>query len=280
MYKWKKDRLPKNLRYVLGAMVAFPLLPLMYVQGKRIRASVPRLPEAKGMEGKCLFEEKTDTYLNLLAIGESTMAGVGVETHKEGFTGILAAEICRLFQKNVRWKVYARSGYTAKKVDQKIIPTITEHQAHLLIIGLGGNDAFTLNRPSKWREDIRSLIRSLNAKFPEALIVFCQMPPIKEFPAFTPLIKFTVGNLVEILGEELEEIVKEFPRVIYFSDRITLKGWVNKYQLEAKKEDFFSDGVHPSQLTYQVWARDVANEMFKHAEIQAALPSHKGLSNN
>lgn len=262
-----------KINYLLRAILAFPILPLLYFQGKRIRASIPRLPEAKGTEGQYFAEEKTDRTLHLLAIGESTIAGVGVQTHEEGFTGTLAAEISRLFHTNVEWKVYARSGYTARKVHQSIIPKIAENHAHLLIFGLGGNDAFTLNRPSRWKKEIRTLIKSAQARFPESIIVFCHMPPIKEFPAFTPLIKWVVGNLVEILGEELQEVVRDFRNVHYVKDKISLKDWMDKFQLGMKKADFFSDGIHPSRLTYQVWARDIAHEIYTHQASNRALVS-------
>ncbi len=260
-----------NIKYLSGALISIPLLPLMYYQGKQIRASVPKLPEAEGREGQCHINGKTGNTLKVISIGESTIAGVGVQTHDEGFTGTLARELSALFDLNVDWKVYARSGYTAKKVEEIIIPKIDENGADLVVIGLGGNDAFTLNRPSKWKAEIDSLIKSIKSKFPEAILVFCNMPPIKEFPAFTSLIKFTVGNLVEILGDELKEVVGNHRNVFFFGDKITLKGWIEKFQLKDKKEDFFSDGVHPSKLTYQTWAKDIAGEIYKTKKIKTAM---------
>ena len=268
-----------NLKYLLGALITIPLLPLMYYQGKRIRQRVPQLPEAKGKEGTCEVNGSTSHTLNLITIGESTIAGVGVETHEEGFTGTLANEISRLFHSNVEWKVYARSGYTARKVKKKLIPKINETQANLVVVGLGGNDAFALRSPSKWKSDIQSLIESIQSKFPKAIIVFCNMPPIKEFPAFTPLIKFTVGNLVEIFGDELHNTIRKFDNVFHCGETITLKGWIDKFQLNATLEDFFSDGVHPSKLTYQTWAKDIANEVFRNEKIKKALvPRNSGQS--
>jgi lysophospholipase L1-like esterase len=265
-----------NIKYLAGACIALPLLPLMYYQGKRIRASVPRLPEAQGSHGKSGSEESHGNTLTVLAIGESTIAGVGVRTHAEGFAGTFARELSGLFNSEVSWKVYARSGYTANRVTTKIIPNITEDHADLIVIGLGGNDAFTLNRPSKWKADVRALIASIQSKFPGALVIFCNMPPIKEFPAFTPLIRFTVGNLVEILGEELQNVDKEFKDVHYFGERITLENWIERYEITAKKEDFFSDGVHPSKLTYQTWAKDIAQQVFMKEEVRHTL--QRGLS--
>lgn len=260
-----------NIKYLSGALISIPLLPFLYYQGKQIRAIVPKLPEAQGIEGQSQPNGKSESTMKVISIGESTIAGVGVETHEEGFTGTFANELSRLFNLNVAWKVYARSGYTANRVEKKLIPRITENKADLIVVGLGGNDAFTLNRPSKWKVEIGSLIKSLSSKFPKAIIVFCNMPPIKEFPAFTSLIKFTVGNLVEILGEELQKTVNDYENVFYFGEKITLEGWIDKFQLNVKKEDFFSDGVHPSKLTYQTWAKDIANELLKNEKTRNVL---------
>ena len=113
--------------------------------------------------------------------------------------------------------------------------------------------------------------KPIKTKFPGTVIIFCNMPPIKEFPAFTSLIKFIVGNLVEILGEELKAVATGHENVFYFGDKITLSGWIEKFQLKIKKEDFFSDGMHPSKLTYQIWAKYIAREIFRTEKIKNAL---------
>jgi len=260
-----------NLRYLFGAIVSFPLLPLMYYQGKQIRASVPKLPEAEGTEGISQTSHQTAATLDVVFVGESTIAGVGVKTHQEGFAGTFADELSRLWSVNVKWRVYARSGYTAKRMEAKLISKISEKKADLVVIGLGGNDAFRLNRPSKWKAEVHALIRSVQIKFPNAVIVFCNMPPIKEFPAFTPLIKFTVGNLVEVLGKELQQTIQQQQNVYFCSETITLKGWIDKFDMQVKMEDFFSDGVHPSKLTYQTWAKDVARRVAENDLIKKAM---------
>lgn len=250
-----------NIRYTAGALISIPLLPLMYLQGRKVRASVPRLSEAAGPEGECKCDKDSNRIIRLLTLGESTIAGVGVNTHEEGFTGTLANELSRLFKANVNWKVYARSGYTARKVLDKVIPNILEKEADLIVIGLGANDAFTLNRPHRWKVEVRQLIEALKQKFPSALIVFCNMPPIKEFPAFTPLIKFVVGNLVELLGEELDDLTAGYGNVYYCNEVVKLDNWIRRFDLKMEKAAFFSDGVHPSLLTYQIWAKDVAQQI-------------------
>ncbi len=260
-----------SLRYYAGALISIPLLPLMYYQGKQIRSKVPQLPEAQGNQGRVSIKETKSPTLKIITLGESTIAGVGVKTHEDGFSGTLAKELSKEFQVNINWKVYAKSGFTANRVTTDLIPQISENQIDLIIVGLGGNDAFTLNTPWKWKSDIRKLIQKLQSEFPDASIVFCNMPPIKEFPAFTKLIKFTLGNLVEILGDSLNQVVAEFDQVYYFGETITLKGWIEKFDLEEEPSAFFSDGVHPSALTYQTWATEIARKIHSNKQLCTSL---------
>jgi lysophospholipase L1-like esterase len=264
-----------NVKYLLGAIFTIPFLPVMYFQGKRIKASVPELPPAKGPSGQYIHPNTTQEPIKLITIGESTIAGIGVETHAEGFSGTLAKELGQLFQHSVDWKVYARSGYAAKRVTREILPEIKEPQADLIVVGIGGNDAFELNFPVRWRKDVRQMIAELRSQFPDTSIVFCNMPPIKAFPAFTPLIKKTIGNLVEILGEDLRKLVREYDKVYYHHDVITVEGWLQKFGIEGDVTDFFSDGVHPARLTYQVWAKEMAGFIEKEEEQQSVLKKEK-----
>jgi lysophospholipase L1-like esterase len=246
-----------RIKYAFGTLISAPLLPFMYFQGKKIRAEVPTLPEAKDPEGTINIQ--SHKTIRVLLIGESTMAGVGVTTHAEGFAGAFATELATQLQCNVHWKVHAKSGYTAQKVARKIIPTITENQVDLIVVGLGANDAFGLHSPWKWQTDIRLLLSAIRLKYAKTPLAFINMPPIKEFPAFTPVIKFVIGNLVEILGEALSHTVRTQANTAYHSEVISLSSWSKRYQIEGlQPRDFFSDGVHPSRLTYQTWAKDMA----------------------
>lgn len=247
-----------KFKYFLGVIVSIPLLPFLYFQGKNIRIKTPVLPEAKEPTG--FVNGSFEKTLNILTIGESTIAGVGVDFHKNGFTGALANTLSEELKSNINWRVYARSGYTVSQVCMKIIPKIEENTTDIIVIGMGGNDAFTLNSPKKWLISIENLIELLQNKFPETPIFFTNMPPIKEFPAFTKTIKFVIGNLVEILGENLNNYTKSKPNVYYNNEIITLREWSKRNSLSSNNSKiYFSDGVHPSELTYKVWGKEMAN---------------------
>ncbi len=245
------------IRFFFLLLVAVPLLPLMIYQGKRIRQSVPKLPEAKEPQGSAKVNDKNET-LQVIFLGESTVAGVGAETHKEGVAGSFAREMSASLSRNVEWKVFARSGYDAQRVIKKLLPKMEGSEAHLILIGLGGNDAFQFNPPWRWQKTIGQLIQRLKVAYPKAPIVFMNMPPIKEFPAFTRVIKFVIGNLVEIHGQFLRKEVKKHENVFYNGEVLQLKDWISILPKGMNKSDFFSDGVHPSTITYQTWGREMA----------------------
>ncbi len=245
-----------SFKYYLGFLFSIPLLPLLYLEGKKIRKNVPKLPEAKNPKG--YIKKETTKTLKVLVLGESTIAGVGVDFHKNGFTGSLAKTLSNENDVSVLWRVYAKSGYTAKMVRKKLLSKIEDTTADIIIIGLGGNDAFKLNSPDVWIHQINLLVKKLKRKFPKTPIYFTNMPPIKEFPAFTKTIKFVIGNLVELLGKRLYKNIKRRENVYYNNEIISLDNWTAKYNLDDNISVFFSDGVHPSKLTYQIWGKDMA----------------------
>ncbi len=253
-----------TIKYSIGAILSIPLLPFLYLQGRRVKQTIPDLPEAIEPTGDS--GSKSDRCIKILVLGESTMAGVGVETHKEGFTGTLADELAENLNLCVEWKVHAKSGITVGRMKDELLDGFNEKNWDLIVIGIGGNDAFKLNNPFRWKNQVRLVINNLRNKFGDTPVVFTNMPPIKEFPAFTPLMKWTIGNLVEILGEALIDVVAEFEKVYYSSEVISIECWSEKYNLSSDRSQYFSDGVHPSKLTYQTLAKQLA-EFIKNSGV-------------
>jgi len=254
-----------RLKYFIGSLISLPILPVMYFQAKKIRKKIPKLTVPNDMEGN---EGNGDKAIHLLIIGESTMAGVGAKENKSGFAGHLARYLSAAIDQVVQWKVIAKSGYTAKMVRDKLITKdLVVNPPEVIVIGLGGNDSFTLNSPKKWKQHTLDLIKILKSKFPKAPIVFIGMPPIKDFPVFTKSMKFVLGNLAEIFGEEMKAIAANANGVYYMEEKISLQKWLKQENKNGptslSNHDFFSDGVHPSELTYRIWARDTSDFILK-----------------
>ncbi|MGV2940543.1 SGNH/GDSL hydrolase family protein [Mesobacillus sp. LC4] len=254
---------------MFGSIIMVPFLPFLYFQGKRVRARTPRLPEAIGPMGSVSAGKERE--FRVIFLGESSIAGVGVTHHDEGFAGVFAKELAAKLDTTVHWEVYAKSGYTLKKVTESIVPMIPDQKVDLVVVGLGANDAFTLNNPWSWQKQSEKLVSDLRSKFEDVPIVFANMPPIKDFPAFPLLIRVFIGNLVDILGNELLATASKFDGVHYSDTKIRLKDW--KAKLNKEDGDFFSDGVHPSKLTYGLWAKELSSFVWKIEALREKLSS-------
>jgi len=240
-----------TIRYFAGAALTVPLLPVLYLQAKRLRTWVPVLPAADGPAGQ--HGDPASSPLRIVVLGESTMAGLGAATHAEAFAGTLARQLADALVRRIDWRVLAESGYTARQVTAELVPQVANDAVDLFVVGLGGNDTFELRSPARWRRDVLALINALRHSHGDVPVVFLSVPPVYAFPAFTRLMQFTLGGLVHILADETSTVAASNDNVWFDERRISLDGWVTDYHPEATVDDCFSDGVHPSQLTYRIW---------------------------
>lgn len=247
--------------YFFGLLLAIPLLPILILQGKKIRATIPDLGEAQGATiGQV---GKGNQPLRILILGESTMAGVGVATHKEGIANALAQQLAKDLEHPIHWQVLAKSGYTVQQVNQLLVPQIPNEPLDIIVIGLGGNDTFKLNRPLRWRRHFRQLIWSIRKRQADVPIFIANLPPVGQFPAFTPLLQFFLGGLVYLHGQILRSLPTEFPNVYYNYAPINFEQWSQKPNAPSDPAAYFSDGVHPAPITYQMWGEDIARTIIK-----------------
>mgnify|MGYP003870751097 CR=1 FL=1 len=101
------------------------------------------------------------------------------------------------------------------------------------------------------------------------------MPPVREIPAFTSLIKYIMGNLIDAYSYKLAKYVKKTDNVFYCSRKISYRDYTKRYKLNSHPSDFFSneDKFHPSKLAYEIWAKDVSDFIIKNKVINNVLHS-------
>lgn len=252
----------QQILYIIGCLCGFPLLPILAYQGKKVKKNMPDLPEAtENITGQ--ITGKHPLAIHLLAIGESSIAGVGIKDHQFGLTGQVAKLIYELRQVNVYWQVVGKSGYTAQKTNQELVPQIPDLPYDIILIGLGGNDTFQLNSPLTFRKNMIQLIDNLLSRHPQSKIVMINMPPVADFPAFPHPFRFFLGNLAKLHGAVIRNIPLLYPNVYYVDGDMTLKDWQEVTQYAYQVNDFFSDGVHPSALSYALGGEKIAKFIVK-----------------
>ena len=223
------------------------LLPVLLVQGYWLRRTTPRLPDAAGpLEGIIAGDGEP---LRLIALGESTVAGMGAHTHETALTGQLALALQRATRRSVEWGVVARSGINARQCRAELVPRLAGRRADVVMIALGVNDAIELHTARRWTSDIEKLINDVRAEVGDALVLLSGVPPLDDFPALPQPLSFVLGARSAVLGRASLEMVKKMQRVVYVPFQI---------DKQRRREFFCADGFHPSELGYSEWAAQLA----------------------
>jgi len=236
--------------YVFGGIILLPLVPYFYWQGQRVRRRVGKLPDAAGATVGQFGEH--EEVLNLLAVGESTVAGVGANNHAEALGGQLAKFLSLETGKSVRWHVLGESGITARETLQRLVPHLPETQMDLVVVALGGNDTFKVSSPNRWRGDMTKLISILKNKYPNAKILLANTPRVVDFLVLPASLRFVLWRISRLHHENAKNLARaEAGNVFYFDEA------------ERVGAEFFSDGVHPSAQGYAMWAEALIKFLMK-----------------
>jgi lysophospholipase L1-like esterase len=238
-----------QLIYVLAAIGLLPAYPFLYLQGQYVRRRVGLLPDAQG-EKTGVFGEH-ENAVNLLVIGESTVAGLGARTHETALAGQFAKFLSRKIKRSVRWTAIGKNGVTAQRTIKELVPQIPDETFDYILLGLGGNDVLKLSSPSKWRRTMIELINILREKNPGSKIFITNVAAVHLSPALPQPIRGILQQLSKMHNQNILEFSKNWKDVFYYPQPISVPA------------DFWSDGVHPSEAGYAVWAEDIVETLHK-----------------
>jgi lysophospholipase L1-like esterase len=231
----------------LAAILTPPLLPLLLAQGYLTRKRTPRLPDAAGpLAGAVIAKGEP---LRLIALGESTVAGVGAATHETGLAGQLATALALRLQQSVSWLVIARSGINARQSLVELVPKLVGQRADVVMIGLGVNDSIEFHTARRWATDITRLVAAICAQVGEAPVLLAGVPPLGVFPALPQPLSFVLGARSASLDAASVIVARNLPQVVHVP-----------FQMETSEARrlFCADGFHPSELGYRLWAEQLA----------------------
>jgi lysophospholipase L1-like esterase len=244
-------------KFILNGILLAPALPFLYLQGQYTRLKVGRLPDAEGDINGEVTGNKEVT--NLLAIGESTIAGIGAKNHAEALTGQFAKHLSKETEKTIRWHALGVSGITVLRTINEIVPKIPDTNFDVILIALGGNDVFQLSTPKKWRDGMTKLLNILREKFPNATIYLCNVPMVRDFIALPNPTRYVLSRLAKLQQTNTLDFVKDYENVHYYMPQ-------GKFLAEH-----YSDGIHPSVRGYDMWAEEMVRYFyrdFSYAESQ------------
>jgi lysophospholipase L1-like esterase len=214
------------------------LAPVLMRQGKRVRATTPRLPEAPGPHTGEVGG--SGTPVRLLVVGESTAAGVGAANHQEGLTGQVAMHLAAQTGRPVRWRVIGRNGATASALRERLASDNAGLEADVVVIALGVNDTLRLTPPARWTRSLRQLVDLLRGACGPVPVLLASVPPVGRFPGLPQPLRGVLGMRATVLDRAAARLAGRMDNVRHVP-----------LPLPSGADDLFcGDRIHPSPAGY------------------------------
>lgn len=253
------------MRRYLPELIALPLLPFLIAQGRHTRRVTPRLPEATGAQDGIAGEGYPESPLTLVAVGESPVAGVGVDTHEQAITGQLAQALAGRMQRPVHWRACGKNGITVREAMAIVMPDLPENPVDIALVAFGVNDTTAFRPVSSWREDLCSLLDLLAQRCRPKLVLLSGIPPMAHFPALPQPLRWVMGLKAEVLDRAAKDIAAERAQTFHIPIALDTKD----------RTMMASDGYHPSAKGCTAWAQLLAElGAAQLAEIEARGQAH------
>lgn len=229
------------------------LMPVLLAQGRRVRATALKLPEAAGERHGVAGQGRV--ALRVLIVGDSSAAGVGVDTQDEAFAGQLAQALAERTGAAVAWQLVATSGHTARDASRALAGA-TLAPADLLVTALGVNDVVGQTRTAHFLAALDEIHALAVARAQVTHTWHCGLPPMGTLALLPWPLRAVLGRdaahlddaLVRHLHGQTARLhlpLPEAPR-LPGKDDATPEGWMAR------------DGFHPGLLGYRQWGRQVA----------------------
>jgi lysophospholipase L1-like esterase len=227
-----------------GLFGSFVLLPLVMAQGVATRRRVPCLPVAEPPHYGVV--PGVGPAIRLLAIGESTVCGIGLARGDDAVAATAARALARLTGRAVAWRAEGLSGATVREAREQLLPRIAPEPADLLVVAFGVNDAKAYRSPTAFADDLAELVTAMRRRVGDAAVVVGGVAPLDCFPALPWPLRNVLGWRSAALQAAADRLSERLPRLVV--ERIS-----------AMEPNLFScDGFHPNRRAHEMWGEDVA----------------------
>jgi lysophospholipase L1-like esterase len=176
----------------------------------------------------------------LLLVGDSTIAGVGVDTQALG----LAGQLGRLL--DASWVASGLSGATSRTV---LNSYLVSGQFDVIVVSVGANDALAVRSRGAYARDIRRILRFLQAQSPDAAIIVSSMPGFAQFSLLPEPLRALLARHSIALETAARTVVASFDRVVMTAPAPTYTPGF-----------FASDNFHPGESGYRDWAQFIVDD--------------------
>jgi lysophospholipase L1-like esterase len=228
-----------------GLFGSLALLPVACVQGSATRRRVPRLPPA--MPPHHGWIAGAGTPIRVLAIGESTISGIGVSRGDETVTAVTARALARSTGRPVGWRAHGLSGATARVGLERLLPRVASEPADLLIVAFCVNDVTAYRSPAAFADDIAAIVTAVRRRVGNAAAVVGGVAPLASFPALPWPLRSILGWRSAALQAAADRLADRLPKLA-----------VERFSAPLAPDLFASDGFHPNSKAHRLWGERIA----------------------
>ncbi len=230
-----------------GSLLFWALVPVAALQGLRVRRIALQLPPPSGPGNGCSNTGRTGKPLRLRALGDSIVAGVGIEQWQHTLIARFAERLAQCTGRPVEWSADGNSGDTIRQLLTRLPESPTGAPADFVLVSIGVNDVTGMTSLGAWRRRVRETADVLRRIEPNALIVFAGLPPMDRFPLPPQPLRFCLGLRARRLDRILAAEAASRRRCVHVPTEI-----------DPATDGFCADGFHPDAASCARWARELA----------------------
>lgn len=220
------------------------LAPLLLRQGRAVRRTAARLPEAAGPRAGTVGEGAP--VLRVLVLGDSSAAGVGIATQEQALAQPLARALADRLQGAVAWQLVAASGIDTPGARQ-LLSQARVAPADVAVTVLGVNDVTAQRSAASFVREQAQLWTDLRARAAAPWGVVCGLPPMARLTALPQPLRWYLGRWAAGLDSALREWARQAGLGVCALD------WADDPRLLA------DDGFHPGPALYPAWTQRLAD---------------------
>ena len=179
-----------------------------------------------------------------VALGDSTGAGVGATDG--GYVARLFRRMEPLRPNSELINLCVSGATTSDVLRNQLEKGLTRHP-NLVTVGIGINDIGHGFSPEQFSRNYEEILTRLK-RGTNARIVVTNIPDISSAPRIPEMLRTEYHRLIVDFNKRLEEIAARHGVVVFDVHNLTVK------ELQVHPEFFSSDGFHPSDDGYELWA--------------------------
>ena len=202
-----------------------------------VRKTAPRFSPAGGPDSG---SAGTGKPLNLIAIGDSIVAGVGASRLTKALVGQTAEKLAKLLACQVNWRALGVNGIDSSGVIGQLVPRLPDKKTDIFLVSVGVNDITGLSTLSRWERNLVEILKSLTRHSPDALIAVAGIPPLRGFPVLPQPLRALIGFRGEVFDRSARKLISHYSNALHIP-----------LDFEPTPDQFSADGFHPSEASYR-----------------------------